>query len=57
MEAAGGLGIAITKEFNILVIDDTLDIHLYWAGKGTLTIPIRNVHGPLIFAITVTPSK
>ncbi|XP_024032705.1 probable LRR receptor-like serine/threonine-protein kinase At1g53440, partial [Morus notabilis] len=34
----------------------TLEIHLYWAGKGTTAIPDRGVYGPLISAITVTPN-
>jgi len=54
---AGGVGKGITKEFNVDVNDTTLEIHLYWAGKGTTAIPYRSVYGPLISAITVTPSK
>ena len=58
MEEAGGAGIGITKIFdNILVNGSTLEIHLYWAGKGTTAIPDRGVYGPLISAITVTPSE
>lgn len=56
-EAAGGVGKGITKEFDVDVNDNTLEIHLYWAGKGTTSIPNRGVYGPLISAITVTPSK
>ncbi|KAJ4726500.1 putative Kinase [Melia azedarach] len=57
MEEAGGVGIGITKEFkNISVTGSTLEIHLYWAGKGTTAIPGRGVYGPLISAITVTPN-
>lgn len=58
MEEANGVGKGITKTFdNVPVNDGTLEIHLYWAGKGTTAIPIRGVYGPLISAITVTPSK
>lgn len=57
VEKAGGVGKGITKEFNVDVNDTTLVIHLSWAGKGTNAIPIRGVYGPLISAITVTPSK
>ncbi|XP_054815636.1 probable LRR receptor-like serine/threonine-protein kinase At1g53440 isoform X2 [Prosopis cineraria] len=53
---AGGAGKGITREFNIDVNDSTLEIHLYWAGKGTTAIPTRGVYGPLISAITVTPN-
>ncbi|KAG6790370.1 hypothetical protein POTOM_006523 [Populus tomentosa] len=56
MERAGGVGIGISEVFdNIIVNDGTLEIHLYWAGKGTTFVPYRGVHGPLISAITVTP--
>ncbi|XP_028772699.1 probable LRR receptor-like serine/threonine-protein kinase At1g53430 isoform X1 [Neltuma alba] len=53
---AGGAGKGITREFNVDVNDTTLEIHLYWAGKGTTAIPQRGVYGPLISAITVTPN-
>ncbi|XP_047319736.1 probable LRR receptor-like serine/threonine-protein kinase At1g53430 [Impatiens glandulifera] len=54
---AGGVGKAHVLEFNnTLVNDSTLDIHLYWSGKGTTAIPDRGVYGPLISAITVTPN-
>ncbi|XP_058747462.1 probable LRR receptor-like serine/threonine-protein kinase At1g53440 [Vicia villosa] len=56
MEEAGGVGKGITKEFDVEVNDNTLEIHLYWAGKGTTAIPDRGVYGPLISAITVTPN-
>ncbi|CAL0333713.1 unnamed protein product [Lupinus luteus] len=56
MEAVGGVGKGITKEFDVDVNDSTLEIHLYWAGKGTTAIPNRGVYGPLISAITVTPN-
>ncbi|KAK3032708.1 hypothetical protein RJ639_035152 [Escallonia herrerae] len=35
--------------------DHTLRIHLYWAGKGSLSSTATN--GPLISAISVTPEK
>ncbi|KAF7145859.1 hypothetical protein RHSIM_Rhsim04G0035500 [Rhododendron simsii] len=56
-EEAKGVGIGITREFDdILVNGSTLEIHLYWRGKGTTAIPGRGVYGPLISAITITPS-
>ncbi|XP_031106377.1 probable LRR receptor-like serine/threonine-protein kinase At1g53430 isoform X1 [Ipomoea triloba] len=56
-EEAKGAGIGITREFgDVLVNGSTLEIHLYWTGKGTNAIPQRGVHGPLISAITVTPN-
>ncbi|XP_048321270.2 probable LRR receptor-like serine/threonine-protein kinase At1g53440 [Ziziphus jujuba] len=56
-EVAGGVGKGITMTHdNVLVNGGTLEIHLYWAGKGTGAIPARGVYGPLISAITVTPN-
>ncbi|XP_028755405.1 probable LRR receptor-like serine/threonine-protein kinase At1g53430 [Neltuma alba] len=56
MEEAGGVGEGIVKDFNVDVNDNSLEIHLYWAGKGTTAIPNRGVYGPLISAISVTPN-
>ncbi|KAK1416699.1 hypothetical protein QVD17_25815 [Tagetes erecta] len=56
-ETANGTGRGTVLDFtNILVNGSTLEIHLYWAGKGTTAIPDRGVYGPLISAITVTPN-
>nr|XP_043624748.1 probable LRR receptor-like serine/threonine-protein kinase At1g53430 [Erigeron canadensis] len=56
-EEANGTGRGIVREFdNVIVNGSTLEIHLYWAGKGTTAIPDRGVYGPLISAITVTPN-
>ncbi|XWS27387.1 hypothetical protein CRYUN_Cryun26dG0110800 [Craigia yunnanensis] len=56
MKEADGVGRGITREFNVDVNGSTLEIHLYWRGKGTTAIPDRGVYGPLISAITVTPN-
>ncbi|KAK6934122.1 Serine-threonine/tyrosine-protein kinase, catalytic domain [Dillenia turbinata] len=56
-DQANGVGKNVTLDFpDIQVIDSTLVIHLYWAGKGTTAIPDRGVYGPLISAISVTPN-
>ncbi|XP_019456015.1 PREDICTED: probable leucine-rich repeat receptor-like serine/threonine-protein kinase At3g14840 isoform X2 [Lupinus angustifolius] len=52
-EEAGGVGKAITKPFPAIVTNTTLEIRLYWAGKGTTSLPHRSVYGPLISAISV----
>ncbi|XP_061351363.1 probable leucine-rich repeat receptor-like serine/threonine-protein kinase At3g14840 [Gastrolobium bilobum] len=52
-EEAGGIGKAVTKPFTAVVTSNTLEIRLYWAGKGTTGIPFRSVYGPLISAISV----
>jgi hypothetical protein len=57
VEAAGGVGKGIVMEYDVDVNGSTLEIHLYWAGKGTTVIPDKGVYGPLISAIEVTPSK
>ncbi|KAE9456275.1 hypothetical protein C3L33_11843, partial [Rhododendron williamsianum] len=42
-EVAKGVGIGITREFDdILVNGSTLEIHLYWRGKGTTAIPNKD---------------
>ncbi|KAK4567565.1 hypothetical protein RGQ29_003365 [Quercus rubra] len=57
VEEARGVGIPIIKEFDdVLVSGSTLEIHFYWAGKGTTIIPGKGVYGPLISAIEVTPN-
>ncbi|XP_028755453.1 probable LRR receptor-like serine/threonine-protein kinase At1g53430 [Neltuma alba] len=56
MEKAGGAGKGIFRDFNVDVKDNTLEIHFYWAGKGTTAVPDRGVYGPLISAILVTPN-
>ncbi|KAL1537954.1 putative LRR receptor-like serine/threonine-protein kinase [Salvia divinorum] len=55
-EEAKGVRKGIVKEFNVNVNGSTLDIHLYWTGKGTTAIPDRGIYGPLISAIAVTPN-
>ncbi|XP_071689067.1 probable LRR receptor-like serine/threonine-protein kinase At1g53440 [Rutidosis leptorrhynchoides] len=56
-EEANGTNKGIYRDFdNINVNGSTIEIHLYWAGKGTTAIPDRGVYGPLISAITITPN-
>lgn len=57
VKEANGVRKGIYRDFNVLVNGSTLEIHLYWTGKGTTAIPDRGVYGPLISAIAVTPSK
>ncbi|XP_058779510.1 probable leucine-rich repeat receptor-like serine/threonine-protein kinase At3g14840 isoform X1 [Vicia villosa] len=54
---AGGVGKKIIKQFNdVVVSSNTLEIRLYWAGKGTQSLPNKSVYGPLISAISVESS-
>lgn len=52
-EAAKGSGKEIVKKFYANVENNTLEIHFYWAGKGTANIPNNGTYGPLISAITI----
>ncbi|XP_039170863.1 probable leucine-rich repeat receptor-like serine/threonine-protein kinase At3g14840 [Eucalyptus grandis] len=52
---AGGAGKPVIRNFTANVTKGTLEIRLYWAGKGTTAIPRRGVYGPLISAISVYP--
>ncbi|KAL4282515.1 hypothetical protein GQ457_16G009060 [Hibiscus cannabinus] len=49
---AGGVQRAIIRNFTANVMANHLEIHLFWAGKGT---PDRN-YGPSISAISVVPN-
>ncbi|XP_057958034.1 probable leucine-rich repeat receptor-like serine/threonine-protein kinase At3g14840 isoform X2 [Malania oleifera] len=52
-DEAGGLRKEIIKNFTAVVTNNNLEIRFYWPGKGTTSIPIRGVYGPLISAISV----
>ncbi|KAK2999177.1 hypothetical protein RJ639_022815, partial [Escallonia herrerae] len=52
-DEAGGVGKGVVVPFRAVVNNRTLEIRLYWAGKGTLNIPDKGVYGPLISAISV----
>ncbi|XVE88510.1 hypothetical protein DITRI_Ditri19aG0074900 [Diplodiscus trichospermus] len=53
---AGGVEIAITKNFTANVTENHLEIHLFWAGKGTCCIPEEGHYGPSISAVSVFPN-
>ncbi|XP_019052108.1 PREDICTED: probable leucine-rich repeat receptor-like serine/threonine-protein kinase At3g14840 [Nelumbo nucifera] len=56
-DKAGGAGKPIIETLDqVNVTDGTLEIHFYWAGKGTTSIPYRGVYGPLVSAISVEPN-
>ncbi|BFG28331.1 hypothetical protein CerSpe_146040 [Prunus speciosa] len=48
---AGGVNIAVARPFKVNVTENYLDIHLFWAGKGTCCIPELGDYGPLISAV------
>ncbi|KAL6502084.1 hypothetical protein OROGR_027217 [Orobanche gracilis] len=54
LNEAGGSKTALVKEFTTNVTNTVVDIHLFWAGKGTCCIPLQSTFGPLISAINVS---
>ncbi|KAJ0236958.1 Protein kinase domain-containing protein [Hirschfeldia incana] len=54
---ANGSHKEVIKEVNATVTDNTLEIRLCWAGRGTTFIPKRGNYGSLISAISVCPSS
>ncbi|KAL5061704.1 hypothetical protein RYX36_023441 [Vicia faba] len=53
---AGGVSYrAVQKQFRFEVKENYVEIHLFWAGKGTCCIPGQGTYGPLIQAISATP--
>ncbi|KAF9608837.1 hypothetical protein IFM89_011875 [Coptis chinensis] len=53
-EAGGAIDRAVQKKFEVQVSENFLEIHLFWAGKGTCCIPVQGFYGPSISAIRVT---
>nr|BAD02994.1 putative Receptor-like serine/threonine kinase(RFK1) [Oryza sativa Japonica Group]BAD03117.1 putative Receptor-like serine/threonine kinase(RFK1) [Oryza sativa Japonica Group]BAD03607.1 putative Receptor-like serine/threonine kinase(RFK1) [Oryza sativa Japonica Group] len=55
-KAVGGKSFtAVNKIYNTIVSKNFLEIHLFWAGKGTCCIPTQGYYGPMISALSVTP--
>ncbi|KFK35534.1 hypothetical protein AALP_AA4G003100 [Arabis alpina] len=46
---------AVQKVYKANVSENYLEIHLFWAGKGTCCIPNQGAYGPLISAVSATP--
>uniref|UniRef100_A0A0D9WEF9 non-specific serine/threonine protein kinase n=1 Tax=Leersia perrieri TaxID=77586 RepID=A0A0D9WEF9_9ORYZ len=56
-KAAGGKSfVAINRTYTATVLRNFLEIHLFWAGKGTSGIPTQGYYGPMISALRVTPN-
>ncbi|KAL5577723.1 hypothetical protein UlMin_019424 [Ulmus minor] len=51
VKEAGGVERAIARKFNVTVSENYLEVHLFWAGKGTCCIPKQGYYGPLIAAV------
>ncbi|KAK1685176.1 hypothetical protein QYE76_046024 [Lolium multiflorum] len=56
-KAAGGKSyVAIKRRYFVLVVKNFLEIHLFWAGKGTCCIPTKGYYGPTISAFSIIPN-
>ncbi|KAG8042849.1 hypothetical protein GUJ93_ZPchr0088g33638 [Zizania palustris] len=56
-KTAGGKSFtAVNKSYTATVVNNFLEIHLFWAGKGTCCIPSVGYNGPMISALSVTPN-
>ncbi|PWZ38829.1 putative LRR receptor-like serine/threonine-protein kinase [Zea mays] len=56
-KAAGGKSFtAVKKQYVVPVTKNFLEIHLFWAGKGTCCIPYKGYYGPAISALSATPN-
>ncbi|XP_022715698.1 probable LRR receptor-like serine/threonine-protein kinase At1g53430 [Durio zibethinus] len=53
-DIAGGLNKNASQAFQAEVRENSLEIHLYWAGKGSKRGPFE-LYGPLVSAISVEP--
>ncbi|KAJ1272786.1 hypothetical protein BS78_06G228500 [Paspalum vaginatum] len=54
-KAAGGMSYATVKKHYIVpVTKNFIEIHLFWAGKGTCCIPTQGYYGPAISALSAT---
>ncbi|KAK1283741.1 putative LRR receptor-like serine/threonine-protein kinase [Acorus calamus] len=45
----------VKKDFIASVPNTVLEIHFFWAGKGTYSVPSPSEYGPLISVISATP--
>lgn len=52
-KAAGGVSNrAVQRDFTVQVTKNYLEIHFFWAGKGTCCIPTQGTYGPSVSAIS-----
>ncbi|XP_057856581.1 probable LRR receptor-like serine/threonine-protein kinase At1g07650 isoform X3 [Cryptomeria japonica] len=55
-DAAGGSYKVVIRNFIVNVTENYLEIHFFWAGKGTYDIPVKGTYGPLVSAIKISPN-
>ena len=56
-EAAEELTVPVVKKYTINVTKNFLEVHNFWAGKGTCCVPSPQTHGSLVSANRVTPGR
>ncbi|XP_019711194.1 probable LRR receptor-like serine/threonine-protein kinase At1g56130 isoform X2 [Elaeis guineensis] len=54
-EAGGSSFVAVVKEFTVPVTKNFLELHFFWAGKGTCCVPTQGYYGASVSAISVSP--
>ncbi|KAJ3693538.1 hypothetical protein LUZ60_009018 [Juncus effusus] len=54
-EAGGRSFVAVEKNYTVPVTSNFLEIHFFWAGKGTCCVPTMGYYGSSISAISVSP--
>ncbi|XP_030527078.1 probable LRR receptor-like serine/threonine-protein kinase At1g56140 isoform X1 [Rhodamnia argentea] len=54
-EAGGASLTAVRKVYQAQVTANYLEIHFFWAGKGTCCVPNQATYGPLVSAISAVP--
>ncbi|KAK9699406.1 hypothetical protein RND81_08G171700 [Saponaria officinalis] len=54
-EAGGKSFVPVARNYTVPVTANYIEIHLFWAGKGTCCIPVQGAYGPSISALSVTP--
>uniref|UniRef100_M4CUL3 non-specific serine/threonine protein kinase n=1 Tax=Brassica campestris TaxID=3711 RepID=M4CUL3_BRACM len=53
--AGGSTNRAVHKVYKANVTENYIEVHLFWAGKGTCCIPIQGAYGPIISAVSAAP--
>ncbi|KAK1440114.1 hypothetical protein QVD17_05939 [Tagetes erecta] len=55
-EAGGASFSPVLRQATVHVLENYVEIHLFWSGKGTCCVPDQGTFGPLISAISATPN-
>ncbi|WZZ33108.1 hypothetical protein YC2023_016509 [Brassica napus] len=50
--AGGFTDRAVRREYKANVTENYIEVHLFWAGKGTCCIPDQGTYGPIILAVS-----